>query len=295
MNTQAPVSMSPTVTTTSVGVAPLPEAPVIPKGTSIAEAARIMDAHNVRVEEARRVPLTLSDAPPMPAPPAPVVASSEPASVAPADMPSQTLFNRTLWAHISYFDNAQKALAFWEKFRSANPDFPSVRVRVTSSYVAQQAGNSVVSLRVGPFGNQAFIAELCDNDAIDDEDLTCRSVTDVGSAANSSQPRMVQPVGFSAGRYGSSGKGLETRTGVWVQLGAFDTPERAESNWKQMKLQHPAALRAMQAQVSTPPQGSHDNAVYRLRTGPFVSQMAAEELCQRLQSAGASCLVVSEK
>ncbi len=297
MNTQAPIASMPvtsTVTTSPVSVAPLPDAPVIPKGTSITEAAKIMDAHNVQVEEARRVPLT-SDAPIVPAPPPPVIASSEPASVAPADLPSQTQYNRTLWAHISYFDNAQKALAFWEKFRAANPDFPSVRVRVTSAYVAQQVGNSVVSLRVGPFGNLGFINELCENDLIDDEDLTCRNVTDVGSAANSSQPRMVQPVGFTSGRYGSSGKGLQSREGIWVQLGAFDSAQKAESNWQVMKNQHPAALRAMQAQVSTPLQGSHENAVYRLRTGPFVSQTAAEELCQRLKSDGASCLVVSEK
>lgn len=304
MNTQAPIAStvttmpvtSSTVTTAPVGVAPLPDAPVIPKGTSITDAAKIMDAHNVQVEEARRVPLTSGvDGPIVASPPPPVIASSEPTSVAPADLPSQTQYNRTLWAHISYFDDAQKALAFWEKFRTANPDFPSVRVRVTSAYVAQQAGNSVVSLRVGPFGNLGFINELCENDLIDDEDLTCRNVTDVGSAANSTQPRMVQPVGFSGGRYGSAGSGLESRQGIWVQLGSYDSAEKAESGWLVMKNQHPAALRAMQAQVSTPPQGSHENAVYRLRTGPFVTQIAAEELCHRLKTNGASCLVVSEK
>lgn len=292
VNIQAPVSAS-VPANAPIASAPL-EAPSIPKGTSIAEAAKIMDAHNVRVEEARRVPLT-DDAMMEPAPTPPVTASSAPVSVAPADMPSQTSYNRTLWGHISYFDNAQKALAFWDGFRKANPDFPSVRVRVTSPYVAREQGNGLVSLRVGPFGSQAFVNELCESDAVSRSDYTCRSVTDMGSAASSNQPRMVQPVGLSSGRYGRSGTGMQAREGVWVQLGAFASQEQAESSWQAMKLKHPSALRAMKAQLSTPPQGSHETPVFRLRVGPFLGQAAAEETCLRLKSDGSQCLVVNEQ
>jgi hypothetical protein len=253
-----------------------------------------MDAHRVQVEEARRVPLT-EGAPAVALPPPPVMASSAPATVAASDMPSQSNTLRTLWAHISYFDSQQQALAFWEKFRQANPDFPSVRVRVTTPYVAKQYGNPLISLRVGPFGSQAFINELCDSNTIDSGDYDCTPVNDVGSAPSSTQPRMVQAVGTSPGRYGAPGKGLEAREGYWVQLGSYDSQERAQSAWQGMKLKHAAALRAMQAQLSTPPQGSHETPVYRLRTGPLLSQMAAQELCQRLKTDGASCLVVSEQ
>ena len=62
-----------------------------------------------------------------------------------------------------------------------------------------------------------------------------------------------------------------------------------------MKREYGSVLSSMQAQVSTPSLGSQARAVYRLRTGPFVNQKAAEELCGRLQEEQAQCLVVAER
>jgi hypothetical protein len=274
--------------------APIAGLPQIPAGTSITDAAKMTDdAHHVAVEEAQRVPLSDEDIA-IDLPPVPVIASGRPVSVALEDLPSQTFQTRTLWAHMSFFKSAPEALRFWHQFRSKNPDFPSVRVRVTSAYVSQKVGRDAVSLRVGPFGNADFIAELCENRVIDSADIGCRAIRDLGSASLSRQARVVQPVGMNSGRYGAATSGLSARHGVWVQLGSFASQSRAHAQWDALKIAHKSTLRAMRSQISSPKSGSHSQAVYRLRTGPFVNQTAAEELCVRLKADGTACLVVAE-
>jgi hypothetical protein len=102
--------------------------------------------------------------------------------------PSATLGQKTLWAQIGQFPNTQAALAFWDQYRQAHPDFPVVRVRVTSPYSEQLRGNDQVWLRVGPFARQAFISNLCASvphpDANSNQPgLSCGTITDLGIAS----------------------------------------------------------------------------------------------------------------
>jgi hypothetical protein len=99
--------------------------------------------------------------------------------------PSATIGQKTLWAQIGSFEDPQAALAFWDRYRNGHPDFPVVRVRVTSPYMAQQRAVSQVNLRVGPFARDAFISNLCSTLEDDDatEDLQCQAVTDMGVAS----------------------------------------------------------------------------------------------------------------
>lgn len=146
---------------------------------------------NVRVGEAQRVPLSQATVPaPVMALPAPPVATAPALMPAPSPAlsPSANLGVKTLWAHVGQFADAQAALAFWDQYRRSHPDFPVVRVRVTSPLQSLNHGNDKVSLRVGPFAKEASIRTLCTTIAqqqtqTQGERLICGSIVDMGIAS----------------------------------------------------------------------------------------------------------------
>ena len=158
---------------------------------------------NVRVEEAKRVPLSQSNAPVVALPAYPtttITAPSTNASPAPAvDLsPSATLGQRTIWAQIGQFASPQDALAFWNHYRQSHPDFPVVRVRVTTPLAAQKHEVALVNLRVGPFAKPEFITNLCTS-ITQQDGLMCGAIADLGVAVN---PYTANGAGqLSAARY----------------------------------------------------------------------------------------------
>lgn len=170
---------------------PIITTPAVAAPTPVAEAPLLPAANgNVKVEEAKRVPLTEEKKEPIKivqAPPAtPPLATSPQAQPAVSLLPSSTLGQRTLWARIGQFKNPQEAFAFWEKYRQTHPDFPVVRVRVVSSVLQQKHGNDRVSLNVGPFAREGFIRNLCTS--ISSSDVSCGHVTDMGIASRAQPP-----------------------------------------------------------------------------------------------------------
>lgn len=135
---------------------------------------------SVKVEEAKRVPLTQNTLP---------SAGTAQSASALSLSPSATLGQKTLWAQIGPFADTQEALAFWEQYRQLHPDFPVVRVRVTASLLAQWRGNTKQWLRVGPFAREGFISSLCASlaDSQDEalrENTKCGRVIDLGVASS---------------------------------------------------------------------------------------------------------------
>ena len=130
---------------------------------------------NVEVEEARRVPVSPVIHPTQPPPfvQAPVVMQ-----------PSATEGVKTIWAEIGPFNSNDDALAYWANYRQDHPDFPVVRVRVTSSYQAMLHGVNYYALRVGPIAQRAFVKALCNSLAKRDNgpELQCSAVSDLGSS-----------------------------------------------------------------------------------------------------------------
>lgn len=174
--------------------APAPVVAPIPTGSLPNQPIVIADAPgNVRVGEAQRVPLTDTPMPPPPMVMPPMSAPPPAASL----RPSATLGQKTLWAHVGQFADAQAALAFWDNYRRTHPDFPVVRVRVASAYAALQRGNEAVSLRVGPFAKQESIQNLCNTVAAapGSAQLKCGSVVDMGISSAIGGPKN----GFLAG------------------------------------------------------------------------------------------------
>ena len=290
-----PVHIEP-VQTRAVPPAHIPTFPAPSQGTTTVTAV-LPDGGAVQVEEAQRVPLSGQEVAVEVAeeePRRPVVAYAGPSGVLSGELPSQSRLHKTVWAQLNYFDTAQQALGFWDGFRRTHPDFPVVRVRVTKPYNALPTAKDQYSLRVGPFGNGRFIGQLCDSDPVDDQDLECRSMGDLGLSANHKLDSQSAKGVYSPARYGVASKGIEALDGFWVQLGAYPSIGHAEQGWEDMQKEYSAVLSSMKAQVSTPSLGSQARAVYRLRAGPFVNQEAAEEICTRLQEEQASCLVVAE-
>lgn len=170
-----------------VAVPPVPAVP-FKEGPSV--VGRSGEASGqVRVGEAQRVPLTDPGA--MPAitatavpPPAQPVATAQ--LLPPALEPSATAGKKTLWAQIGQFPDAQAALSFWDSYRRAHPDFPVVRVRVTSPYQAQLRGMTEVSLRVGPFARPESVQNLCST--LPGDRLQCSGITDLGMTADPKGP-----------------------------------------------------------------------------------------------------------
>ena len=113
--------------------------------------------------------------------PAPLSAPAVPSTLPPTLMAQATngLGQKTLWAEMGDFSGAQEALAFWESYRAAHPDFPVVRTRVISPY--QSAGDGRVSLRVGPFARAELIRNLCAT--VQSPQLRCGTIIDLGVAS----------------------------------------------------------------------------------------------------------------
>lgn len=293
----APVTPESTGSITATNLAPVP----FKQGASVKNGTG--EAAKVEVGEAQRVPLTeTQQQAPIEQLPAKVIGvneaaeteKTEPVQTATAIAPpSSSAIQKTLWAHVHYFPDQQVALGFWDHYRKTHPDFPVVRVRTTSSLVAQQQGDMRVALRIGPFAQQGFIGILCNSIKEVDENLTCGAIADMGASANAYAPRdrFAQGVAASA-RYAN--KIAPKASGYWVQLGTYASASAAELAWDDARTQHSDALSDMEPAIVSPEQGSQSGAVFRLRTGPFSTQMAAKEVCSRVKVNSGTCLVVSE-
>jgi hypothetical protein len=148
------------------------ERPVPPVATGeIASVNNLPPVGDVRVEEAKRVPVTEGSEPTM------VTAASAPAAPAVSLRPTSTDGQKTLWAQIGPFVSSDAALAFWANYRQSHPDFPVVRVRVTSPVMQQTRGGTESWLRVGPVMRSGFVRSLCGSLAPTSQ-LRCGTVVD---------------------------------------------------------------------------------------------------------------------
>ncbi len=162
-------------------------APITTGTLAPSELPSVAAAGTVQVEEAKRVPLTEVTAAPQvaevaaPAVAVPVV----PVQPDVALNPSATEGQKTVWAQVGPFADNAAALAFWANYRQTHPDFPVVRVRVTTPMQQQMRGSSQSWLRVGPVSRAAFVKNLCGSLPVESK-LRCGTVADMGVASSSS-------------------------------------------------------------------------------------------------------------
>lgn len=269
---------------------------------------------SVKVGEAQRVPL--SQATQMPSDGSPMYVPSG-SSVAPPDasipirttprgitppagelaapevaLPASQNTAKTLWAELGPYRDAPAALAFWDTFRGKNPDFPVVRVRVIQSYAQKTRGDSNVQLRVGPFAKPESIAYLC-GQFKEVYSLKCGPVTDMGMSSSQSdaRSRMMQGEANLATQSMNANNAPQMQGTYWLQLGSYPSLPQAQNTWADLKNRYASAMAGMNPNIAVPPLSSGQRPTYRLRGGPFTSELAATKACLALKSAGGNCLV----
>lgn len=207
-------------------------------------------------------------------------------------LPASQTMGKTLWAELTPYKDASAALSFWDKFRSKNPDFPVVRVRVVQSYAQKTRGAEEVSLRVGPFAKRESIAYLC-GQYKEVYSLKCYEVTDMGTsnAQGDARTRAQQGEANLAAQSMASQNSPAMQGTFWLQLGSYPTLAMAQNTWGDLKQRYPQAMAGMNPNIAVPPLSSGARPTYRLRGGPFTSELAATKACLNLKSAGGNCLV----
>ncbi len=245
------------------------------KEAPVTKSVRDGEKAQVKVAEAIRVPLSTGKR---------TITSANPASF--RSMPSQNLGLRSYWAQLSFFPDDHNALGFWQDFSGSRPEFSGMRVRVVKPYLTRGRA-AKTSLRVGPFENTDDIAKLCN--AATSRGLRCNAVSDMGSGtvANAPRDRATVPLKYQANNEEPGA------IGYWVQLGTYRSAREAEETWDQLKDANSDLLKKAASKVSVPTFSSSPKAKYRLRAGPYSSEVAASNLCRKLKFRSVSCLVVS--
>jgi cell division protein FtsN len=252
-------------------------------------------AGNVTVEEAQRVPLSADVLPPPPPPPPPETSAQLTLASPEVTLPASQPMNKTLWVQLGTFPDAPSALAFWDGFRNTHPDFPVVRVRVIQSYGQRVRGDSKVSLRVGPFARQESIAYLCDQQK-ENRKLTCARIVEMGMSSSmiDGRIRALQGEANLATHTLMAQNAPQMQGTYWLQLGSYPSLPQAQNAWEQTKQRYGAAMVGMNPNITVPPLSSGSQVVYRLRSGPFTSELAANKACLTLKSAGGNCIVATQ-
>ncbi len=154
---------------------------------STAAAPVVASNGSVNVEEAKRVPVTDMVNTPTRAPEITAVPVVQPQPTA-AQSPSATDGLKTIWAQVGPFYNNDAALSYWNNYRQSHPDFPVVRVRVTTPYIQQIRGENQAWLRIGPVTQIGFVKNLCANLVPNDPEkpsaLKCGAISDLGISSS---------------------------------------------------------------------------------------------------------------
>lgn len=206
-------------------------------------------------------------------------------------LPSQNTA-RTWWAQLSYFSDEMAARNFYESFRATYPQLSDgVRVRISRPY---QSSAGHVSLRVGPFAGTQDVAIICRAASL--SGARCGIVRDLGGAADTAPRHRISYRLNSSEHEGLSGDAPRmVFAAYWVQLGSFRSEDEAYDQWKSLQEENNKLFRHIHANVKAPAMSSSLRPVYRLRTGPFPTQSAANALCGDLRAHGVGCLVLADR
>ncbi|MBV8938409.1 MAG: SPOR domain-containing protein [Alphaproteobacteria bacterium] len=260
-----------------------PAAPAQIPAPEPSPAERAAGRSRVEVAEAVRVP-TGSDAsystyPTYDKPAAPMVSVT-------ASQKSLTtaMQERNQSVRITGFANEQDAYNFSQALHGEIPETNGLRMRISRPFLAMHAGEKPISLVLGPVPDRDMISRIC---AIAEQRGQQCGVTFIkGDSAVSFTPRT---------RHSFAGNPSPIGAGhFWAQLGSSRTADEARQKFKELQKTYPP-LRGYAPTISTPAHLSlYAQANARLRVGPFNQRAAADALCDRLNSQGASCIVLSE-
>lgn len=276
---QAPASAE---AETAAAPAPAPQPQVAPQQTLEAE---------VEVAEAIAVPLSFGNTAPVPV--------NKPVGY--GGFPSQTTAERTLWVQLNSFVSKEAAMNYWRELSARNPELVRLlRARIISPWKTPGLGmqRQVASLRMGPFQYRSEVEGLCA--AAAQSGLRCSMVQEVGGSTAANTLR--RPAALEQhNRRQAVSRGYSRTPGAapagmyWLQLGAFASVAEAQKRWEEMQATHGDLVGRMKPQISYPALSSSPTPIYHLRTGPFVTEAAANGTCNGLQNRRVGCVVVQAR
>ena len=248
---------------------------------------------NVEIAEAIRVPLSTMSQPTI----RPIERKVDTAAA--YGLPSEQLKSATLWAEIGSFTQQQAALSYWQTLRLRDNTLPAgLRVRVTQPF-QRSYDHKTMSLRVGPFVTLDAVRRLCGHTQGDN--LHCNVVKDLGDSVamtneprkryDASQRRNERAYPTTDGWHPFGANAAQKQRSVWLQLGVFPNPMLAQESWNRIKGAHGTVLSGVSEQIVSPEYSSARGARFRLRAGPFGSDLQAITVCEELRRSGTSCIV----
>lgn len=260
---------------------PAPQPQVAPQEVATGE---------VEVAEAIAVPLSFGNTAPVPV--------NKPVGY--GGFPSQQTSARTLWVQLNSFVNKEAAMNYWRELSARNPELVRLlRVRIVSPWkTGVTMRKQTASLRMGPFSTRGEVDGLCN--AAAQSGLRCTMVQEVGGTSAANVVRRSTSLENhnrrkAVSRSYSRTAGAAPAGMYWLQLGAFDSVASAQTRWDELKGTHNTVLGHMQPQISYPALSSNPTPVYHLRTGPFVTESAAHNTCNSLQTRRVGCVVVQAR
>jgi cell division septation protein DedD len=213
-------------------------------------------------------------------------------SVAPGGLPSS---DRILWGQIKSFKDKGTALNYWQSLQQNHPaELGSLRMRLSQPYLQRNSGGTT-TLEFGPVAGKEALMQICKL-AVTNEKLSCG----VNQRAASRKGRYGSRSGKTRYQIKSSNKPIARHSSssrrnapFWVQLGSYRSRGDAMQMWNELSEKN-KALDGKYPHLARPVNKSTANSLYRLRTGPYVTRIAAKEICDRLARNNVSCLVVQQ-
>jgi cell division septation protein DedD len=185
--------------------------------------------------------------------------------------------------------------------KSSNADSARTRLQALAEERDWQAA-AAVDTRAA---YERFVAQHADSKWVQEARIRIENFAQAGTSSNSSAaavaaapavPAPAPPTAKAAAPKASPAKAptrVATATpahGTFVQLGAFKTKERAQSEWKALSAKFPTELKSLKPDYV---EGKGKNGtVYRLRV-PVSSVAAAKGLCGQLKKHSQLCIPVT--
>lgn len=208
--------------------------------------------------------------------------------------PSQSFLQKSLWVKLKYFDSEKSATNYWNNLRKSNPEITKkLRMRVTKPY-SQRKTSKKVSMQLGPLLSYKDVQKLCK--IASTPELACEIQRDIGVSTANRGKRSV-----TSGKKYVSRKSLHSRyagrkvsgaSHFWIQVGSYHNRGDAMKVWSELKSQH-KELKGLYPHLEHPAYSSSARTIYRLRSGPFSTRVAADNLCSALNADSTPCIVVN--
>ncbi len=220
---------------------------------------------------------------------------------------------------VNGFSGEEQANSFWNYVNSEFPDMVNgLRVRIQRPLLA--SSRSAAQIRIYPFASGAAAQAFC-SQAVNGFGIALECHYEVSNAqapaASRNNSNMEDSESAHTNAYAQRRQSQQRRVPAgnarildvprhesaieiqelpeqgkiyWAQVAISESKSEANHRWADIKKKNASAVKGIDAKLST---SSSSYAKYSMRLGSFDSEEDANKLCDKLQSRGVDCLVVS--